>query len=56
MALCLRIGGAFRGLLARLPGLRLAVGVDQLRFKENMTITSLMELPVTWGAGDGTRQ
>jgi len=39
---------AFRGLLGRLPGLRLAVGVDQLRFKENMTITSLMELPVTW--------
>jgi cytochrome P450 len=39
---------AFRGLLGRLPGLRLAVGVDQLRFKENMTITSLLELPVTW--------
>jgi len=39
---------AFRGLLGRLPGLRLAVGVDQLRFKQNMTITSLMELPVTW--------
>jgi cytochrome P450 len=39
---------AFRGLLGRLPGLRLAVGVDQLRFKENMTITSVKELPVTW--------
>ena len=47
---------AFRGLLGRLSGARLAVGADQLRFKENMTITSLMELPVTWGAGDGTGQ
>ena len=41
---------AFRGLLARLPGLCLAVGVDGLRFKKNMTITSVAELPVTWDA------
>jgi cytochrome P450 len=40
--------GAFRGLLGRLPGLRLAVGAGQLRFKENMTITSVTELPVIW--------
>ena len=39
---------AFRGLLGRLPGLRLAVGTDQLSFKANMTITSVVELPVTW--------
>jgi cytochrome P450 len=39
---------AFRGLLGRLPGLRLAVPADELRFKEKMTITSVYELPVTW--------
>jgi cytochrome P450 len=39
---------AFRGLLGRLPGLRLAVDPSELRFKEKMTITSLEELPVTW--------
>jgi cytochrome P450 len=39
---------AFRGLLTRLPGLRLTVPVSELRFKENMAITSLHELPVTW--------
>jgi cytochrome P450 len=39
---------AFRGLLGRLPGLRLAVAADELRFKEKMTITSVHELPVTW--------
>jgi hypothetical protein len=41
---------AFRGLLARLPGLRLAVDASELRFKEKMTITSVVELPVTWEA------
>jgi cytochrome P450 len=39
---------AFRGLLSRLPGLRLAVSASELRYKENMTINSLHELPVTW--------
>jgi len=39
---------AFRGLLGRLPGLRLAGGFDELRYKEKMAITSLHELPVTW--------
>jgi len=39
---------AFRGLLGQLPGLRLAAGAGELRFKEKMTITSLEELPVTW--------
>ncbi len=34
--------------LGRLPGLRFAVGAGQLRFKENMTITSVTELLVTW--------
>lgn len=39
---------AFRGLLSRLPGLRLAVSASALRYKEKMTINSLHELPVTW--------
>jgi cytochrome P450 len=39
---------AFRGLLTRLPGLRLAVPAGDLRYKEKMTVTSLHELPVTW--------
>jgi cytochrome P450 len=41
---------AFRGLLTQLPGLRLAVPVTDLRFKESMTITSLHDLPVAWDA------
>jgi cytochrome P450 len=32
------------------PGLRLATGMGELRFKEKMTITGLYELPVTWDA------
>jgi cytochrome P450 len=39
---------AFRGLLGRLPGLRLAVPLEQLRFKDKMLLYSLHELPVTW--------
>jgi cytochrome P450 len=39
---------AFRGLLGRLPGLRLAGDLDQLRYKEKMAILSIAELPVTW--------
>jgi cytochrome P450 len=39
---------AFRGLLGRLPGLRLAIPAEQLRFKHGMVIHSLCELPVRW--------
>jgi len=39
---------AFRGLLGRLPGLRLAVPVEQLKFKDKMLVYSLHDLPVTW--------
>lgn len=39
---------AFRGLLGRLPALRLAIPAEQLRFKHSMVIHSLCELPVTW--------
>ena len=46
---------AFRGLLGRLPGLRLAVDASELRFKEKMTITSVVELPVTWDASHDSR-
>lgn len=38
---------ALRGLL-RLPGLRLAVPVSDLEFREDQIITSVRELPVTW--------
>ncbi|MCL2585770.1 MAG: cytochrome P450 [Streptosporangiales bacterium] len=38
---------AFRGLL-RLPGLRLAVPVPELEFREAHAVTSVRELPVTW--------
>ena len=40
---------AFRGLIGRLPGLRLAVPVSELEFKPGMAIHSLRELPVLWG-------
>jgi cytochrome P450 len=39
---------AFRGLLTRLPGLRLAVPTGELRYKEGTVLNSLHELPVTW--------
>jgi cytochrome P450 len=39
---------AFRGLLGRVPGLRLAVPAEQLKFKHGMAVHSLCELPVTW--------
>jgi cytochrome P450 len=39
---------AFRGLLGRVPGLRLAVPASDLTYKEKMSINSLDELPVTW--------
>jgi cytochrome P450 len=39
---------AFHGLLGRVPGLRLAVPAEQLRFKPGMVVHSLRELPVNW--------
>lgn len=39
---------AFRGLLARLPGLRMAAGLPDLEFREGQAIASMRELPVTW--------
>ena len=39
---------AFRGLIGRLPGLRLAVPASELEFKPGMAIHSLSELPVLW--------
>ena len=40
---------AFRGLIGRLPGLRLAVPASEPEFKPGMAIHSLRELPVFWG-------
>src|SRR5690242_8070386 len=40
---------AYRGLIGRLPGLRLAVPASDLEFKPGMAIHSLRELPVRWG-------
>lgn len=39
---------AFRGLIGRLPGLRLAVPASDLQFKPGMAIHSLREFPVLW--------
>lgn len=39
---------AFRGLLTRLPGLRLAVPFSELEFREGSLASSPRELPVTW--------
>ena len=39
---------ALRGLLTRLPGLRVDVPVSELRFKEGMFVRSLHALPVRW--------
>jgi cytochrome P450 len=39
---------AFRGMLTRLPGLRLAVPVAEVRFKTNHAFYSAHELPITW--------
>jgi cytochrome P450 len=44
----LELQEAFRGLLGRLPGLRLAIPDEQLRFKPSMVVHSLCELPVRW--------
>ncbi|GAA2558772.1 cytochrome P450 [Winogradskya consettensis] len=39
---------ALRGLLGRLPSLRIDVPVDELHFKEGMIVRSLHALPVRW--------
>jgi cytochrome P450 len=39
---------ALRGLLGRLPGIRVTVPDDELRFKPGMIVRSLESLPVTW--------
>jgi cytochrome P450 len=44
----LELQEAFRGLIGRLPGLRLAVPASELEFKPGMAINSLRELPVMW--------
>ncbi len=39
---------AYRGLLGRLPGLRMAVPLEEIRFKPDQLVASMRELPVTW--------
>jgi cytochrome P450 len=39
---------AFRGLLTRLPGLRMTVPMSELEFRPGQAIASMRELPVTW--------
>jgi cytochrome P450 len=39
---------AFRGLLTRLPGLRVTKPMSELEFREGQAIASMRELPVTW--------
>ena len=50
----------FSHLLAALPGLRLAVPVEQVPMRDDMFIYGVKELPVSWDTGDigdtGTRQ
>jgi cytochrome P450 len=45
----LELQEAFRGLVGRMPGLRLAIPVKELRFTPGMALHSLCELPVRWG-------
>jgi cytochrome P450 len=39
---------AFRGLLARLPGLRMAVPLAEIEFIQGQAIASMRALPVAW--------
>ena len=39
---------ALRGLFTRLPGVRIAVPDEELRFKQGMIVRSVESLPVTW--------
>ena len=45
----LELQEAFRALVGRMPGLRLAIPVKELRFTPGMALHSLCELPVRWG-------
>ena len=38
----------YKAILARLPGLKLAVPLDEIRFKDDMQIYGIHNLPVTW--------
>ncbi|WP_412752920.1 cytochrome P450 [Krasilnikovia sp. M28-CT-15] len=44
----LELQEALRGLLTRMPGMRIAVPVEELPFKEGMLLNSLRTLPVRW--------
>jgi cytochrome P450 len=39
---------AFHGLITRLPGLRMAIPMSELEFRQGQALTSIRELPVTW--------
>jgi cytochrome P450 len=52
----LELQEAFRGLLSKLPGLRAAVPLEQLKYKPGMAVYSLRELPVTWDAPGAAAQ
>jgi cytochrome P450 len=39
---------ALTTLVGRLPGLRLAVPVEQLRWKQHSFMRSIIEMPVAW--------
>jgi cytochrome P450 len=39
---------AFRGLLTRLPGLRMAVPLGDIEFYHGQAIVTMREFPVTW--------
>jgi cytochrome P450 len=41
----------YPALLRRLPGLRLAVPLEEIRFKDDMQIYGVHNLPVAWGPG-----
>jgi cytochrome P450 len=45
----LELQEALRGLAGQMPGLRLAIPAEELRFTPGMAIHSLRELPVRWG-------
>lgn len=45
----LELQEAFRGLLHRMPRIRLAVPAAELTFKPGMAVHSLRELPIRWG-------
>jgi cytochrome P450 len=44
----LELQEAFRGLLARVPEIRLAIPAAELEFKPGMAVDSLRELPIRW--------